>query len=94
MARAQCQPAAYWTPGKVARHMGLSIAQFRALLPAYLQRGFPLPDEVSGNFHVESVQAWIRARNPQPDQLTVVPPGGHALSIDELLERAEAGWVP
>jgi hypothetical protein len=48
-----------------ARRLGLTVAQFEAKLPALLQRGFPAPDETTGNFCLEAIDLWRLRRFPQ-----------------------------
>jgi hypothetical protein len=48
-----------------ARRLGLSVEQFQEQLPALLQRGFPAPDETTGNFCLEAIDQWRIRRFPQ-----------------------------
>jgi hypothetical protein len=52
-------------PAVAARHMGISAEAFAGMLPSLLARGFPPPDETTGNFDLEAIDAWRRARHPQ-----------------------------
>jgi hypothetical protein len=84
---------AYRRPREVAHYLALSLAAFRAKLPALLDRGFPPPDPTTGNFDFESIERWRYAHNPQP--LDLAPTARDAKSVmDERLERAESGWAP
>lgn len=49
---------------KAARRMGLTEAEFLAKLPELFRRGFPRPDETTGMFDLEAIDAWRRSRNP------------------------------
>jgi hypothetical protein len=50
---------------KAARHLGLTIDQFRAKLPELYRRNFPSPDPTTGMFDLEAIDRWQDARNPQ-----------------------------
>lgn len=43
--------------------MGLSEARFAELLPALHHRGFPFPDETTGNFDLAAITAWQDRRS-------------------------------
>lgn len=58
------------TPGDVppvvaARRLALTLEAFNLALPELLQRGFPPPDATTGNYDLDAIDAWRRARNPQ-----------------------------
>jgi hypothetical protein len=55
-----------------ARRLGLTPAQFEEKLPALLQRGFPAPDETTGNYCLEAVDRWRFRRFPQLFCLTPI----------------------
>jgi hypothetical protein len=44
--------------------MGLSLDAFREALPELVSRGFPQADETTGNFDLDAIDAWRRARHP------------------------------
>jgi hypothetical protein len=44
--------------------MGLSLGAFREALPELVSRGFPEADETTGNFDLDAIDAWRRARHP------------------------------
>lgn len=46
-------------PVKVARRLGVTLAEFVERLPALRQAGFPSPDPVLGNYCLEAVDEWI-----------------------------------
>jgi hypothetical protein len=48
-----------------ARRLGLTVEQFRAKLPALLQRGFPAADQTTGNYCLEAVDEWRMRRFPR-----------------------------
>jgi hypothetical protein len=47
-----------------ARVLGLTEAQFAEKLPQLLARGFPKPDETTGLFDLDAIDAWRRRRHP------------------------------
>ena len=51
-------------PVTAARRMGLSLDAFREALPELVSRGFPQADETTGNFDLDAIDAWRRARHP------------------------------
>ena len=51
-------------PEVAARRLGLTYPQFQEKLPALLARGFPPPDETTGHFCLEAVDAWRLRRYP------------------------------
>ena len=50
-------------PSSAARVLGLTEAAFRECLPNLLARGFPGPDETTGNFDLKAVSAWQDRRS-------------------------------
>lgn len=50
-------------PALAARRMGLSEADFLIALPELLKRGFPEPDETTGNFDLTAIDEWRRQRH-------------------------------
>lgn len=46
-------------PRLMARHLGLSLADFEELLPALLKTGFPQPIAPIGNYDRLAVETWI-----------------------------------
>lgn len=51
-------------PPIAARRLGKSEAEFEAVLPNLIARGFPKPDPDTGNFDLDAIDAWRRARHP------------------------------
>ena len=51
-------------PEVAARRLGLTSVQFQERLPELLARGFPPPDETTGNYCLEAVDAWRLRRYP------------------------------
>lgn len=65
------------TPTEAAKVMGQDLAQFKASLPALLDRGFPPADPTTGNFALDAIMIWRRARFrrlfPDVPELTSTP---------------------
>lgn len=55
-----------------ARRLGLSIEEFQDKLPELLRRGFPAPDETTGNFCLEAIDQWRLRRFPQLFQVPAI----------------------
>jgi hypothetical protein len=72
-------------PIVAAHHMGCaSLTEFEQKLPALLGRGFPAPDETTGNFDLDAIKAWRRSRHPQlfpSDRLLVGPTARDARDV-------------
>lgn len=53
-------------PAVAARRLGLSLAQFEDALPDLQRRSPPFPsaDPTTGNFDLEAIDTWRRARYP------------------------------
>ena len=51
-------------PLQAARRLGKSMAEFEAVLPKLIARGFPEPDPDTGNFDLLAVDRWCDARHP------------------------------
>lgn len=88
-------------PSVAARRMGMTLEEFRRALapgpdaatPSLLQRGFPPPDPTTGNFDLDAIDAWRRARYPQLFRLTGE---SHALNARDVVpgtSREAARWV-
>ena len=58
---------------QAARRLGKDMAEFVAILPKLIARGFPKPDPDTGNFDLAAIDAWRRMRNPH---LFGAPAGG------------------
>jgi hypothetical protein len=52
-------------PETAARRMGMTLAAFKLKLDELRQRGFPPADPTTGNYDLDAIDAWRRARNPQ-----------------------------
>ena len=51
-------------PPQAARRLGKSMPEFETVLPNLIARGFPEPDPDTGNFDLDAIDAWRRARHP------------------------------
>ena len=67
-------------PVVAARRMGLAAPQFTEALPALLARGFPAPDPTTGNYDIEAIDAWRRARHDR----AAVAHANPALLLDRI----------
>ena len=47
-----------------ARRLGKNAAEFQAVLPSLIARGFPAADPDTGNFDLDAIDAWRRSRHP------------------------------
>jgi hypothetical protein len=47
-----------------AERMGMSPEEFNRVLPNLTARGFPKHDPDTGNYDLDAIDAWRRARNP------------------------------
>jgi hypothetical protein len=51
-------------PPIAARRLGKSEAEFEAVLPNLIERGFPKPNPDTGNFDLDAIDVWRRSRYP------------------------------
>jgi len=51
-------------PLTAARRLGVDLKEFNQILPNLLARGFPEADPDTGNFDLDAIDAWRRARHP------------------------------
>jgi hypothetical protein len=49
----------------VAQRLGLTVADFDLYRRELEKRGFPVPDETTGNYCVEAVDIWRLRRHPR-----------------------------
>jgi hypothetical protein len=81
-------------PLTAARRVGLSLDEFRLALPGLLARGFPPPDETTGNFDLDAIDAWRKLRYPHlfPAPLTLAPAARDAKDVvPQRLARLRSG---
>lgn len=73
-------------PAVAARRLGLSLAEFQLALPKLQERKppFPAADPDTGNFDLEAIDAWRRARFPQ---LFLTSPSGALDAASVVGER-------
>jgi hypothetical protein len=50
-------------PEVAARRLGKSLAEFRAVLPNLIARGFPTPDPDTANFDLHAIDRWCDGRH-------------------------------
>ena len=50
-------------PDLAARRLGMEIADFNAVLPNLIARGFPSPDPDTGRFDLVAIDKWCDARH-------------------------------
>jgi hypothetical protein len=51
-------------PLEAARRLGVDLKKFNRILPNLQTRGFPEADPDTGNFDLDAIDAWRRARHP------------------------------
>lgn len=81
MMRFKLPPGGDVPPAVAARRLGLGLDEFRAALPTLLGRGFPPADATTGNFDLDAIDAWRRARYPQVFRLTALPAARDAKDV-------------
>ena len=63
-------------PTEAAKVMGLTLEAFMVCLPSLLDRGFPSADPTTGNYALDAITVWRRARFkrifPDTPQLTPI----------------------
>ena|SRR6266700_6694813 len=81
--RFKLPPGGDCPPIAAARRIWLTLAEFNGQLPQLLQRGFPRPDPTTGNYDLDAIDAWRRARYPQlfSDRLTLAPTARDAKDV-------------
>lgn len=71
-------------PVAAARRLAMTLEAFEAALPALRARGFPSPDPDTGNFDLDAIDVWRRARHPQlfpSDRLLLGPTARDARDV-------------
>jgi hypothetical protein len=53
-------------PVKAARRLHLTLTEFNAALPDLYRRGFPRPDETTGNYFLPAIDRWMESRDGPP----------------------------
>jgi hypothetical protein len=87
-AASKCHPRDV-PPEKAARRLGLTAAEFHRLKPELFARGFPRPDETTGNYDLVAIERWQDARSgiaPAGATLTGEPQARNAAEV--FSERA------
>lgn len=62
--RYKLPPGGDCPPVAAARRIWLTLEQFREQLPELTARGFPRADPTTGNFDLDAIDAWRKARYP------------------------------
>lgn len=70
-------------PIAAARALWLTEEIFKDKLPELIARGFPQPDQTTGNFDMDAINAWRRSRYPHlfSDRLTLAPTARNASEV-------------
>ena len=69
-------------PAEVAaRRLGKSLAEFNAMLPNLLTRGFPRPDPDTHNFDLHAIDRWCDSRH------------AHLFGVGTAMQARDAGEV-
>ena len=50
-------------PAKAARRLHLTLSEFERALPELRRRGFPQPDETTGNYDLAAIDDWMDCRS-------------------------------
>lgn len=90
--RYKLPPGGDCPPEAAARRIWLSLEKFREQLPELHERGFPRADPTTGNYDIEAIDAWRKARHPhlfQSGQLT--PPSRARNAGDVVFARLAGG---
>jgi len=74
-------------PIAAARALWLTLEAFQAKLPELLARGFPPPDQTTGNFDMDAINAWRRSRFPHLYSARLTPAPAARNASDVVRER-------
>ena len=75
-------------PHKVARLLHISAADFVVRLDEFYARGFPRPDETTGNYDLVAVHAWMDRRSDLTLKSALTPQKQPRNSQDGFRDRA------
>ena len=92
--RFKLPPGGDCPPIAAARRIWLSLEEFNEQLPALTQRGFPPADPTTGNYDLDAIDAWRKARYPHlfTDRLTLAPTARNARDVvAERVARIRGG---
>jgi hypothetical protein len=67
--------------GYAARRLGQTAAEFEAVLPNLIARGFPKPDPDTGHFDLVAIDKWCDARH------------AHLFSANSTMQARDASLV-
>lgn len=81
--RFKLPPGGDCPPIAAARRIWLSLEEFKEQLPALTQRGFPQADATTGNYDLDAIDAWRKARYPHlfAERLTPAPTARNANDV-------------
>lgn len=71
--RFRLPPGGDCPPEAAARRIWLTLTEFNKQLPDLLQRGFPPADPTTGNYDLDAIDTWRRARHPQLFRQNLTP---------------------
>jgi hypothetical protein len=73
-------------PEKAARRLHLTFAEFSAMLPALMDRGFPAADPTTGMFDLEAIDLWRHARHAHLFALPALTTTPRLRDSDEVID--------
>ena len=77
---------------KAARRLGLTASEFNRVRDDLFVRGFPRPDQTTGNYDLKAIEAWQDARSGLASSLTAEPkPRDPAHNFAERVARLTNG---
>lgn len=81
--RYKLPPGGDCPPEAAARRIWLSRKEFDEQLPELLNRGFPPADQTTGNYDLDAIDTWRKARYPHlfTDRLTLAPTARNASEV-------------
>jgi hypothetical protein len=74
-------------PIAAARALWLTLEAFQEKLPDLVKRGFPPPDQTTGNFDMDAINAWRRSRYPHLFRENLTPVTTARNASDVVRER-------
>lgn len=92
--RYKLPPGGDCPPIAAARRIWLSLKEFEEQLPDLIKRGFPMADPTTGNYDLDAIDAWRKARYPHlfSDRLTLATGARNAQDVVlDRLARMQSG---
>lgn len=65
----------------IARRLGLSRVKFDEVRDQLFAKGFPRPDDITGNYDLDAVDEWRKRRNPHLFGIAAAPVALDASSV-------------